>query len=441
MYWFPSMERHEIIEAFSEWSIPVSLRDLEHPTSEFVTMIYSACLQRVRSLSEQDLEKPLQAALAQVDNPDLYSAALGHTVLFFHLQRLARAAQINDFSFKDLSSPDPERTRGHLSAFINFVKFSEQRAEFIMGLREKSSRVNEERDKVLQALRIAEKEAAAINAKLAEDEPRCEQLIQQKEDLKQSLLKYRDLQAEHMEAVKTLKAERASLIQRKETLQTNLESMNELISRTRARIVESPERITSNIRTMSSTLAQDKQTVASNEAKIRDLQMRSTALIAIEKDVRACIEQLQAIEKEMTLLDASKKTLADLKDALDEKGSELKELELRYERVTIQQANANEKLERAQKHAEDKRLASQQQIERLKAEYQEMANERRENDRQVEELRGEADELERLMNDHMRQSQLELNELLKEYRKLRHATEVYMETLANKLDMQVTSTW
>ena len=33
----------------------------------------------------------------------------------------------------------------------------------------------------------------------------------------------------------------------------------------------------------------------------------------------------------MTLLDASKKTLADLKDALDEKSSELKELELRHE--------------------------------------------------------------------------------------------------------------
>lgn len=61
------------------------------------------------------------------------------------------------------------------------------------------------------------------------------------------------------------------------------------------------------------------------------------------------------------------------------------------------------------------------------------------------------------MNDHMRQSQAELNDLLKEYWKLRHATgdypsiicrscdadyiiEVYMETLANKLGMQVTST-
>jgi hypothetical protein len=62
------MERHEIIEAFNEWAIPVNLRDLEHPTSEFVAMIYSACLQRVRSLSQSDLEQPLQTALAQIDN-------------------------------------------------------------------------------------------------------------------------------------------------------------------------------------------------------------------------------------------------------------------------------------------------------------------------------------------------------------------------------------
>ncbi|KAI0688744.1 Nuf2 family-domain-containing protein [Cytidiella melzeri] len=440
MYWFPSMERHEIIEAFNDWAIPVSLRDLEHPTSDFVTMIYSACLQRVRSISEADLEQPLQAALALVENPDLYAPALGHTVLFYHLQRLAKAARITDFSFKDLSFPDPDRTRGHLSAFINFVKFSEQRADFLMGLREKSAHVKEEREKVVYALRAAEKEVATIKAKLAEDEPRCEQLRKQKEELKQSLLKYRDLQAEYIEAAKALKSDRASLIQRKETLQTSVSSMSELITRTRARIVQSPERITSNIRTMSTTLAQDKQTVASNEAKLRDLQLKSAALTTIEKDVRACIEQLQAVEKETALIDASKKTLTDLKDALSEKSSDLKELELRHERVTIQQANAVEKLERAQRHAEDRRLASQQQIERLKAEYQEMANERRENDRQVEELRAEADELERLMNDHMKQSQAELNELLKEYWKLRHATEVYMETLANKLGMQVTDT-
>ena len=60
-----------------------------------------------------------------------------------------------------------------------------------------------------------------------------------------------------------------------------------------------------------------------------------------------------------------------------------------------QLSNAQEKLERAQRHAEDKRLASQQTIERLQREYEEMAVERRDNDRQVEELRAEADEIER----------------------------------------------
>ena len=61
------------------------------------------------------------------------------------------------------------------------------------------------------------------------------------------------------------------------------------------------------------------------------------------------------------------------------------------------------------------------------------------------------------MAEHMKQSQNELNELLTEYWKLRYATgihshlwdanqvahpsaEVYMETLANKLGMQVTET-
>jgi kinetochore protein Nuf2 len=62
--------------------------------------------------------------------------------------------------------------------------------------------------------------------------------------------------------------------------------------------------------------------------------------------------------------------------------------------VEKQLSNAYDKLERAQKHAEDKKLASQRTIERLQREYDEMVVERRDNDKQVEELRGEADAVE-----------------------------------------------
>lgn len=57
-------------------------------------------------------------------------------------------------------------------------------------------------------------------------------------------------------------------------------------------------------------------------------------------------------------------------------------------------ANAHEKVERAQKHAEDKKLANQRTIERLQREYDEMVIERRDNDKQLEELRREADNIE-----------------------------------------------
>lgn len=60
-----------------------------------------------------------------------------------------------------------------------------------------------------------------------------------------------------------------------------------------------------------------------------------------------------------------------------------------------QLSNAYDKLERAQKHAEDKKIASQRTIDRLQREYDEMAVERRDNDRQVEELRADANEVEK----------------------------------------------
>lgn len=57
--------------------------------------------------------------------------------------------------------------------------------------------------------------------------------------------------------------------------------------------------------------------------------------------------------------------------------------------------NAEDKLMRAQQHAEDRRYKSEEEIARLKREYEEMAEERRENDKHVEETKQEALEVER----------------------------------------------
>jgi kinetochore protein Nuf2 len=108
------------------------------------------------------------SASIDLRNQDLYSNAISHNVMLYHLYdpqlfymlpnsksirtRFATSARIMDFSSRDLSAPEPERTRFILSAFINFVKFAEQCTTFISNVREKSTQVIDEREQVIQEL-------------------------------------------------------------------------------------------------------------------------------------------------------------------------------------------------------------------------------------------------------------------------------------------------
>lgn len=104
----------------------------------------------------------------------------------------------------------------------------------------------------------------------------------------------------------------------------------------------------------------------------------------------------------------------------------------------MQLSNARDKLERAQRHAEEKRAASQRTIDHLQQQYDQMVVERRLNDQQVEELRNQVEEINGEVNrlfyplipliirfqmaEHLRKSEADLNELLAEYWRIRHAT-------------------
>ncbi|EAU92622.2 hypothetical protein CC1G_01667 [Coprinopsis cinerea okayama7 len=437
---FPRMDTAEIINALSGWGFPVTQQQLIHPTPEFVEGVYFACLQQVTDLNQETLREPIQNSLdgSQVIERDLYTNAFTNNLMLYHITRLARAARIDDFNAKDLSSPERDRTLVILSAFINFVKFTEQYCEaFVKDLRDRSATLLLERDQLIGQVEDIQRAIDVLQAKISEDEPRRVQLQEENKALRDKLFKTKDAQVASVQEVEMLKAEKNNLLKRKEAINLEINRVQDEITRTNSRIVQSPERIKRTIATMSQTTIEDKRTVAMNEAKARDLQAKITALLNIEKDVRGCVEQLQTVEREVHSLQQAQKELADVKDHLDGKKMERNELRMKQERVEKQLVNAQDKLERAQRHAEEKRIQSQKAIERVKKEYEEMSLERRENDKQVEELRKQAHAVEMKMAEHLRASEQELNELLSEYWKLRHETDVFMETLANKLNMRV----
>ncbi|TFK50121.1 hypothetical protein OE88DRAFT_1631818 [Heliocybe sulcata] len=438
-FWYPSMSIREIAEALEAWNLTVSHEQLVKPSSDFVMSVYTVCVQQVTGITQESLMPAVNRSIAAINSPyALYTQGLAQNFLLHHITRFAATARMADFNSRDIYFPEAERTRLILSAFINLVKFHEQCAATIDEIRRKDAELESEREEAIRRLADMERELDAHKAKRAEDEPRCEQLRKETAAILAKLIEYKDVYTDICKQIEKLKTEKATVLQRKVRIVAKLSVVVESISHKRSRIVQSPERLKRSIASMRATAAEEKQTLASNEAKIRDLKNKISIIQGIDKDIRSCVEQLQDVQKKVNHLETTQKELSELREHLTKQRIAKSDLERKYERMRQQLANAEEKLERTQHQAEEKRATSQRMIEELKLDYEKMAAERRENDKQMEELRAQADAIEEMKARHLKQSEAELAELLHEYWALRHETEVYMETLSNKLGMHVT---
>ncbi|KAJ3801395.1 Nuf2 family-domain-containing protein [Lentinula aff. detonsa] len=431
----------DIVDSLGVWGLTVEEDRLMRPTPEFVEFVFCACLAQVTGINREDLIEPAQEALtiSSIEEKDnIYLSALTHNLLCYHLTRFANAARVDDFSAYDISRPTKDRTLLLLSAFINFVKFTEQLCNpFVNELASRSDALLVERDQISGKLAQVQKRIQELKAKRDKDEPLCQELRAKNKQLGDFVLQTKVAQQAVMQEVDLLKEEKTRLMERKEYIQRELEAASDTNKRIKGRIVQSPERVKRSISTMSVSRVEYKKTVGINEAKTRDLQAKINALVIIEQDLRTCIDQLQVVEKEMKSLQDIQKDLAELKDQLDDKKIERNELRLKQERVAKQLENAHAKLTLTQQRAADKKAANARIIERLQAEYNDMDEERKENDLQLAEIRKEAGEVEEKTSEHLKASEEELHSLLKEYWSLKAATNVYMETLATKLNMKM----
>lgn len=179
------MPPSEIVGYLGGWNINISHEQLLRPTPEFVESVYYACLEQVTSISLDSIRNPVQNALAALEDSDQvcihhrsnrnanppsgplfhrtdaqYSPSSPVSVSLcpicqltpLNRTRFANAARILDFNARDIATPTSERTRYILAAFINLMRFTQQRASFVQHLREKSDGIMEERNKASQEL-------------------------------------------------------------------------------------------------------------------------------------------------------------------------------------------------------------------------------------------------------------------------------------------------
>ncbi|KAF4614761.1 hypothetical protein D9613_002858 [Agrocybe pediades] len=220
---FPQMNLNDIKNALAGWGITISSDQLKTPNPDFVEGVYCACLQQVTGLNQDSLRDPVQDALKDcpVEERDLYAAALSSNLLLYHLARFAKAARVDDFNAKDIFSPERERTIVLLSAFINFVKFTEQYCDaFLKDLKERSDSIIVQRDGIAAQLNEVQGKLDNLKARIAKDRPICEQLNAENTALTSTMFVTKDAQAKAVRDVEQYKADRNELMNRKACIET-----------------------------------------------------------------------------------------------------------------------------------------------------------------------------------------------------------------------------
>lgn len=71
-------------------------------------------------------------------------------------------AKIPDFELRDIATPEPHRTRSHLSAFINLIRFIEEQEPYLASIRSRSSALVQDRERVAKASLEVQQKSSAI---------------------------------------------------------------------------------------------------------------------------------------------------------------------------------------------------------------------------------------------------------------------------------------
>jgi kinetochore protein Nuf2 len=155
-----------------------------------------------------------------------------------------------------------------------------------------------------------------------------------------------------------------------------LQNTKQDIVKTRARIVTSPEKLQLAISEMSNSLISEKSSVSSLSAQQRDLQTRIDAMSVLEQDILSCIKMMEECEAELNRVEEQSRKLARLREQLEGKTLEVKQVDVKEQQLLRQLTNAEDKLSRVKRTAISKREGAQKKMQGIREEYNIMAQER-----------------------------------------------------------------
>lgn len=336
--------------------------------------------------------------------PQLHEDSVQQLAFCRALQKLMAAVGIPEFSMDQVYNPTPKRLRHNLSGILNFARHREQRLDKFEELREHSEDLQEERlnrqsdneelRKQVEMLRAEKEELVQIEGEI---DAESEMLMDEVTNLNKR-------QAALGTEISDLKAEQNRFMDRIATDRMRTHEAKQETEKLQSQIVQSPEKIRKQLADMKNAVNGERTDVAGQESQLQDVRARLEGLQKLTKDMKKNTDMTEDLEGLSEKIKSAKGVLKETKVNLENCENERRTL--RNEEQTLRRHLDTTKEKTKRVSAEGEQAVKAKQLELAKSQQEKVGLETTQSRHQTqlsqnEELYREmSNNLERLRKDH-----------------------------------------
>jgi len=395
---FMRLPDQEIAGCISDIGVPFSENDLRNPKPQQIQMVFEHLGDILMNATRDSIDPAMRAASDDIcsEHPDLVPVDTRLMMGFFvSLRRMLMECGVHDFSMNDLVRPTYERLGKIFSYVINFIRFREGQTEAIdeclgkqEGTKSRIEQLYTENEDMVQRLEEMKRNRKAMEAAVKEK-------VKRNDELKARLLELRKGQERIAEQLERSKAEKNRAQQMLEEKTERLVRCRQESEKLRPYVLQSPAALQSALTELHETLMREKSQIDMLERRTRALQTSSDSFGVVHSDVQSCVKVLEEISVELQKEEEEDAKAAKNKEALNERGANVREVEQSEKLLQRQLAKWEERIDDLRRKHKEREDANKAKMEELWEMQRQLREERAAKGREMDRRKSRIDQIEK----------------------------------------------
>ncbi|KAL8800822.1 MAG: hypothetical protein Q9182_004882 [Xanthomendoza sp. 2 TL-2023] len=433
---FMRLPDEEIVGCITEIGVPFTLTDLQKPNPQLIQRVFEWFAELLTNTTRENVEPAMRAAAEDIcgEHIEVVPADTRNLMGFYvSLRTLLFECGVTDFTFSDLLKPTHERLPRIFSYIINFVRFRESQTATVDEHFSKSETTkarietlyleNQDMEARLDEMRRERKSMATL----------AKEKNERNEELKARLLELKSVQGQITERLERLKNEKGKLSNQLEEKTEKCVSVRQESEKLRPYVLQSPAALQSSLTELSENLTKDRSRIDGLEKRTRALQTSTDTFGIVFNDVNSCTKVLEEVSSELQKEDEENIKASKRRDALSERGNNVREVERHEAMLQRQLKRWLERTDTVRNSSKEKTEAAKTKMEELRGVHRRLTEERAEKGREMEIRRVRIEQTEKKMADLKENIEVEIHAAHDEYLKMDSHIKLYITEMEQSM--------